>query len=57
LDIRAGVQVRKAGEVSGEFWIGFIYGGLATALPLLGYMVWDANRRVQERLRSEKEAA
>jgi hypothetical protein len=37
--------------VSHEFWIGFGYGACAAAIPLLGFIAWDANRRVQEYLR------
>jgi hypothetical protein len=37
--------------MSNEFWLGLFYGVIAGALPLLAYMTWDANRRVQERLR------
>ena len=42
--------------MSPEFWTGFYYGVIAAALPLLGIMCWDANRRVQEYLRRAIEA-
>jgi hypothetical protein len=39
------------GAMPPGFWVGFAYGAAAAALPLLGIMAWNANRRVQEHLR------